>query len=195
MVGEAAGETRRHFERTAMENPDQSDWLSQKRADSQNRWQPMPPQQPPFAPPMQAAAPRRRGRLAGAGLVAAGVVAGGVLAGALTATAATGSSSTSTGTSSTSSSSAEGTTQPSNFPAHGTAAHESQEKPVTGANAMKAQAAAVKAVGSGKAGAVTTDMTGTGYEVTVTKSDGSTVEIHLDSSFAVENHGGGPAAG
>jgi hypothetical protein len=63
------------------------------------------------------------------------------------------------------------------------------EKPVTGANATKAQAAAVKAVGSGTAGAVTTDATGTGYEVTVAKSDGSSVEVHLDQSFTVEDHG------
>ena len=33
-------------------------------------------------------------------------------------------------------------------------------------------------------------MTGTGYETTVTKSDGSTVEVHLDSSFNVVTHGG-----
>jgi len=70
-------------------------------------------------------------------------------------------------------------------------AHESAEKAVTGANATKAQAAAVKAVGSGTAGAVTTDFTGSGYEVTVTKSDGSTVEVHLDSSFAVAGPQGG----
>src|SRR5581483_8558761 len=31
---------------------------------------------------------------------------------------------------------------------------------------------------------------GTGYEVTVTKPDGSTAEIHLDSSFAVVQGGG-----
>jgi len=29
---------------------------------------------------------------------------------------------------------------------------------------------------------------GSGYEVTVTKSDGSTVEAHLDQSFAVDDH-------
>ena len=69
------------------------------------------------------------------------------------------------------------------IPAHGSAAHEDAEKPVTGDAAIKAKAAAVKAVGSGTAGAVTTDFPGTGYEVTVTKSDGSTVEVHLDSSF------------
>ncbi len=88
--------------------------------------------------------------------------------------------------------------QPSSFPAHGTAAHEDAEKPVTGDAATKAQAAAVKAVGSGTAGAVTTDFGGDGYEVTVTKSDGSTVEIQLDSSFTVRQgpHGfGGPAHG
>jgi hypothetical protein len=82
------------------------------------------------------------------------------------------------------------------MPAHGTAAHESQEKAVTGTAATKAQAAAVKSVGSGTAGAVTTDFTGHGYEVTVTKADGSTVEVHLDSSFSVMQGGphgpGGP---
>jgi len=82
------------------------------------------------------------------------------------------------------------------FPAHGTAAHEDQEKPVTGDAATKAKAAAVQAAGGGTAGEVTTDFTGDGYEVTVTKSDGTSVEIHLDSSFNafVGGHGhGGPA--
>jgi nicotinic acid phosphoribosyltransferase len=74
---------------------------------------------------------------------------------------------------------------PPNMPAHGTAAHENAEVAVTGANAAKAQAAAVKAVGGGTAGAVTTDYMKTGYEVTVTKSDGTSVEVHLDSSFNV----------
>jgi hypothetical protein len=68
-------------------------------------------------------------------------------------------------------------------PAPGTAAHENAEKAVTGDAATKAQAAAVKAAGGGGAGDVTTDYIGKGYEVTVTKSDGSKVEIHLDSSF------------
>jgi hypothetical protein len=64
------------------------------------------------------------------------------------------------------------------------------EKPVTGAAATQAQAAAVKSVGGGTAGSVTTDFTGQGYEVTVTRSDGSQVEVHLDSSFNVVQ--GGP---
>jgi hypothetical protein len=82
------------------------------------------------------------------------------------------------------------------MPAHGSAAHEDAEKAVTGDAATKAQAAAVKIVGSGTAGAVTTDFTGSGYEVMVTKSDGSTVEIHLDSSFAeVQMPAGGPGPG
>ena len=60
-----------------------------------------------------------------------------------------------------------------------------------GAAAAKAQAAAVKAVGSGTASAVTADFTGTGYELTVTKADGSTVDVHLDGSFnAFQGHGG-----
>jgi len=77
------------------------------------------------------------------------------------------------------------------MPAPGTAAHENAEKPVTGDAATKAQAAAVKAAGGGTAGDVTTDYFGNGYEVTVTKSDGSTVEIHLDSSFNVMARRGG----
>ncbi len=78
-----------------------------------------------------------------------------------------------------------GAMAPPNFPAPGTAAHEEAEKAVTGAAATKAQEAAVKSVGSGTAGDVTTDFTGNGYEVTVTKSDGTKVEVHLDSSFNV----------
>ena len=87
----------------------------------------------------------------------------------------------------------------SSFPAHGSAAHEDAETPVTGSAATQAQAAAVKSVGSGTAGAVTTDFTKTGYEVTVTKADGSQVEVHLDSSFNVMQGGhgdhGGPEGG
>ena len=79
-----------------------------------------------------------------------------------------------------------------NGPAHGTAAHEDAEKAVTGEAAAKAQAAAVKSVGSGSAGDVTTDYSGHGYETTVTKADGSKVEVHLDSSFNVMQGPGGP---
>jgi hypothetical protein len=79
-----------------------------------------------------------------------------------------------------------------NMPAPGAAAHEDHEKAVTGDAADKAQAAAVKAVGGGTAGDVTTDYFGNGYEVTVTKSDGSKVEIHLDSSFDAMGPPGGP---
>jgi hypothetical protein len=84
------------------------------------------------------------------------------------------------------------------MPAHGTAAHEDAEKPVTGSTAAKAKAAAIKAVGGGTAGAVTTDFMGNGYEVTVTKSGGGQVEVHLDSAFnALHGPGGqpGPPAG
>ena len=86
-----------------------------------------------------------------------------------------------------------------NGPAHGTAAHENAEKAVTGTAAAKAQAAAVKFVGGGTAGTVTTDYTGTGYEVTVTKSDGSKVEVHLDSAYnafrGFGGHGCSPPTG
>ena len=78
------------------------------------------------------------------------------------------------------------------MPPPGTAAHEAAEKAVTGGAATKAQAAAVKAAGGGTAGDVTTDYFGNGYEVTVTKSDGTSVEIHLDSSFTELQMPGGP---
>jgi len=84
--------------------------------------------------------------------------------------------------------------RPANMPAHGTAAHEDAEKAVTGSAATKAQAAAVKAAGGGTAGSVTTNFTGNGYEVTVTKSGGSSVEIDLDSSFNAQQGPGGPGA-
>jgi hypothetical protein len=79
-----------------------------------------------------------------------------------------------------------------NFPAHGSAAHEDAEKPVTGDAATKAGAAAVKSLGGGTAGEVTTDFTGDGYEVTITKADGSKTEVHLDKSFSVMQGRPGP---
>lgn len=86
-----------------------------------------------------------------------------------------------------------------NMPAPGTSSHEDAEKAVTGDAATKAQAAAAKAAGGGTAGDVTTDYFGNGYEVTVTKSDGTAVEYHLDSSFNVmarpQGRPGGPPNG
>jgi nicotinic acid phosphoribosyltransferase len=126
-------------------------------------------------------------------LVTGAAVGAAMIGGAAIANAATSSTSSTSSTPSTSSTApgARQSAPPSNMPAHGTAAHENAEKTVTGAAAAKAQAAAVKSVGSGTAGAVTTDYTGNGYEVTVTKADGSQVEIHLDSSFAVMQGPGG----
>jgi hypothetical protein len=116
--------------------------------------------------------------------VALGVaaVSGAAVGGAAVAGAATSHSSTTTTPAATA-----GQPPPAlrNMPGPGTAAHEDAEKPVTGDAAAKAQAAAVKAAGGGTAGDVTTTYFGDGYEVTVTKSDGSTVEYHLDSSFQV----------
>jgi hypothetical protein len=76
--------------------------------------------------------------------------------------------------------------------APGTAAHEDAEKAVTGADAEKATAAALATVSGGKAGAVTTTFRGGGYEVDVTKTDGTNVTVHLDSSFKVQTHPVGP---
>jgi hypothetical protein len=82
-----------------------------------------------------------------------------------------------------------------NMPAPGTASHESHERAVTGEAAAKAKAAAVKASGGGTAGDVTTDYFGHGYEVAVTSSGGSKVEIHLDRSFNVMADPGGCGGG
>ena len=120
-------------------------------------------------------------------LAAAVVVASLSIGGAAIAGAAT-----STSTTSTTTTSSPAPAPQTAMPAHGTAAHEDAEKAVTGDAATKAQAAAVNEVGSGTAGAVTTDFSGSGYEVTVTKSDGSTVEVHLDSSFSAMQMPGGP---
>jgi len=129
-------------------------------------------------------------RKVGAALVAVAALAVG---GAAIGSAAT-SQGTTTVTTTTTTPSTHG--PPGNMPAPGTAAHEDAEKPVTGDAADKARAAALKAVGSGTAGDVTTDYFGTGYEVTVTKSDGSSVEVHLDSSFNVmQGHGAPPSVG
>jgi hypothetical protein len=128
-------------------------------------------------------------------LVAVAALAALALGGSAIASATTGSSSPSGSTASSSTSGSSRTATPQTrpaFPPHGSAAHEDAEKPVTGAAAEKAQAAAVKSVGSGTAGAVTTDFTQKGYEVTVTKSDGTKVEVHLDSSFNVMRGPGGP---
>ena len=123
------------------------------------------------------------------GLLVVSLMASAALGAAALAGAASNGSSTTTTTPSTQA--APTTAPPANFPAHGTAAHEDQEKTVTGAAAEKAKAAAVKYLGGGTAGEVTTDMTGTGYEVTVTKSDGTTTEVHMDSSLNVFQGGPG----
>ena len=137
--------------------------------------------------------PRRLGGISRRGALLAttlGLAVGGFAGGYVISHAAT----TSTSASATASTSSPSPPAGSNtsIPGHGTPAHENAETAVTGDNATKAQAAAVKYVGSGTAGAVTTDFTKTGYEVTVTKSDGSTVEVHLDSSFNVMKGHGGP---
>lgn len=122
------------------------------------------------------------------GLLVVSLMASAALGAAALAGAASNGGSTTTTTPSTQ---APATAPSANFPAHGTAAHEDQETAVTGAAADKAKAAAVKYLGGGTAGEVTTDMTGTGFEVTVTKADGTTTEIHLDSSLNVFQGGPG----
>jgi hypothetical protein len=122
-------------------------------------------------------------------LIASALVGASVAGGAIGASVI-GTAGAQTSGSSSSSSSATEAPQGS-FPAHGSAEHEGAEKAVTGDAATKAQDAAVQSVGGGTAGDVTTDFAGNGYEVTVTKSDGTQVEVHLDSSFTVMEGGTG----
>jgi hypothetical protein len=129
--------------------------------------------------------------------VAGAAVAAAAVGGAAIANAATSTSSSSASSSSTGAPAA----APPKFPAHGTAAHEDAERPVTGTVADKAKAAAVKYLGGGTATDVTTDYNGSGYEVDVSKN-GTRTEVHLDRSFSVQSgpggmHGspGGPAPG
>jgi len=129
-------------------------------------------------------------RLVIAGALGSSLLAGGIL-GATVLGPTLANAATSSPSASSTAAPAPGAGSPS-MPLHGSKAHESAEVPVTGDNATKAQAAAVKFVGSGTAGAVTTDFTQKGYEVTVTKSDGTSVEVHLDSAFNVmQGHRGG----
>jgi pilus assembly protein FimV len=129
---------------------------------------------------------------AGLAALAALALGGSAIAGAASSSS-TGTSTQGTATQAPPSGSSNAQAPPAfNGPAPGTAAHEDAEKAVTGEAAAKAQAAAVKSVGSGSAGDVTTDYSGRGYETTVTKADGSKVEVHLDSSFNVMQGPGGP---
>jgi len=122
--------------------------------------------------------------------VGAAAIAGGAIANAATSTTSTSSS----GTASTHQAAGPSSSGLPAFhgPAPGTAAHEDAEKAVTGTAAAKAKEAAINAVGGRTAGTVTTNYTRDGYEVTVTKSNGSKVEVHLDSSFNAMPPPGGP---
>jgi hypothetical protein len=132
---------------------------------------------------------RIRKTVAGVMAFAALAVGGAAIAGAATSTS-TSTSSTSSSTPSASAPAGQHAGSPgpgfTSANAPGTAAHEDAEKAITGQAAEKAQAAAVATISGGKAGAVTSDFRGGGYEVTVTKTDGSQVTVHLDSSFKVQ---------
>ena len=120
------------------------------------------------------------------------------LGGSAIANATSSTSSSSAGSAAATAATAAAPAQPApSMPAHGSAAHEDQEKAVTGDAATKAKAAAVKAIGGGTATDVTTDFTGDGYEVTLKQADGSAIEVHMDTSFNVVAGpgGGGPADG
>lgn len=122
--------------------------------------------------------PRRRGKIAGAGLVAAGLVAGGVLASSLGASADT--------TTPTASSSANTSASSSAKPGPGGAASvRSDEKVVTGTTAATLKAAALKAVPGGTVIRIETDAGDGVYEAHMTKADGTVVTVKFDKNLAV----------
>jgi hypothetical protein len=123
--------------------------------------------------------PRRRRKLAGAGLVAAGLVAGGVLATSMGASADTTTSTTS------SASSASSTAQPGFTGPGGAAAVRSDETVVTGAKAATLKAAALKAVPGGTVIRIETDAGDGAYEAHMRKADGTLVTVKFDQSLAV----------
>lgn len=129
-------------------------------------------------------------------LIMAGVVAGSLVSGVALGATTLAPTLASAASPSPSAPSAPAASPPA-MPAHGSPEHEQAEIAVTGDSAAKARAAAVKALGGGTAGAVTTDFTKSGYEVTVTRADGTQTEVHLDGSFNVMQgrggHGGPPA--
>ena len=60
---------------------------------------------------------------------------------------------------------------------------------MTRKGSVAAQISTYALVGGGTATKVTTDWSGNGYEVTVKKADGSSVEVHLNGSYGLDNHG------
>lgn len=120
--------------------------------------------------------PRRRRKIAGAGLVAAGLVAGGVLATSMGASADTTASTTSSASSS---------AQPGDAGPGGAAAVRSDEKVVTGTTAATLKAAALKAVPGGTVIRVETDAGDGAYEAHMKKADGTLVTVKFDKSLAV----------
>lgn len=129
-------------------------------------------------PATPAERPRRRRKIAGAGLVAAGLVAGGVLATSMGASA-------DTTTSSSTSSSATSSARPAHPGPGGAAAVRSDETVVTGAKAATLKAAALKAVPGAAVIRVETDAGDGAYEVHLKKADGSLATVKFDQSLAV----------
>jgi hypothetical protein len=118
--------------------------------------------------------PRRRRKVAGAGLVAAGLVAGGVLASTLGASADT--------TSPTTGSSASSSANPG---PGGAAPVRSDEKAVSSAQAATLKAAALKAVPGGTVIRIETDAGDGVYEAHMKKADGTLVTVKFDKNLAV----------
>jgi hypothetical protein len=120
---------------------------------------------------------RRRTKRMGiaAGLLAAGALGGALLASALPASADP--------TASPSSPSSAAAGQPGGRPAGG--GQRSDETPLTGADAEKAEAAALKAVPGATIDRVETDADGAVYEAHVTKADGTKVTVKFDKDFNV----------
>jgi hypothetical protein len=112
--------------------------------------------------------------------IVTGAIAGGaLLGGAGIAAAATGGSTTATNSAATSSGSAASPTNPA------TVDHGPGETLLTGTTAAKVEAAALAAVPGGTIIRVETDSGGATYEAHMTKADGTSVTVKLDSNFKV----------
>ncbi len=140
------------------------------------------------------AAPRRKRRMAGVGLLAAGVIAGGVLAGTLGASAAT-SNPTATSTSIGTSTAA---TPPANK--HSSTPVRSDEKAVSASLTATLTKQALAAVPGGTVYRVETDSGDAAYEAHMTKADGTEVTVKFDKNLNVTGTEtgmgkGGPAMG
>ena len=144
----------------------------------------------PSVPEAPADAERARPKRTRTMLIVGASMVGAAIGGASIAGAATSSSST------TANSSASSSGPSANAPDPATVSHGPGETLLTGNTADKVRAAALAAVPNATIIRVETDSAGSPYEAHLTKSDGATVTVKVDSNFKVtsieQGFGAGP---